>query len=115
MNTPIDLLFSFQGRISRAPWWGWKVVFTILNIALWALAGATHSYFALAFVIPLIGLVIWACTALDVKRFHDRGKSGWWMLVGGIPILGSLWLLIDLGFCPGTDGENRYGYRNRYG
>ena len=33
-----------------------------------------------------------------VKRFHDRDKSGWWVLIGLIPIIGVIWLLIELGF-----------------
>ena len=44
-----------------------------------------------------------------IKRFHDRDKSGWWVLIGLIPIIGALWLLVELGFLKGTDGPNRFG------
>lgn len=44
-----------------------------------------------------------------IKRFHDRDKTGWWVLIGLIPIIGAPWLLIELGFLKGTDGPNRYG------
>lgn len=47
--------------------------------------------------------------AVSVKRFHDRGKSGWWVLVGLIPIIGAFWLLIENGFLDGTPGDNQYG------
>jgi uncharacterized membrane protein YhaH (DUF805 family) len=44
-----------------------------------------------------------------IKRFHDRDKTGWWVLIGLIPLIGPLWLLIELGFLKGTDGANRFG------
>jgi hypothetical protein len=44
-----------------------------------------------------------------IKRFHDRDKSGWWVLIWLIPIIGAIWLLIELGFLKGTPGPNRFG------
>lgn len=62
---------------------------------------------------PLIGLVglaaIWMKLAVMVKRWHDRDKSGWWMLIGLVPVIGDLWLLIECGFLDGTPGTNKYG------
>ena len=46
---------------------------------------------------------------VHIKRFHDRDKSGWWVLIGLIPIIGAIWLLIELGFLKGTPGPNRFG------
>ncbi|TGR16409.1 DUF805 domain-containing protein, partial [Mesorhizobium sp. M8A.F.Ca.ET.197.01.1.1] len=43
------------------------------------------------------------------KRWHDRNKSGWWTLIGLIPIIGGIWLLIELGILEGTRGANQYG------
>lgn len=54
-------------------------------------------------------LQTWASLAIAVKRAHDRGRSGWFVLVGLIPIVGGLWLLVELGFLKGTDGDNAYG------
>ena len=51
----------------------------------------------------------WALLALAVKRLHDRGKSPAWLLLALVPLLGPIWLAIELGFLPGTRGENRYG------
>ena len=59
------------------------------------------------------GLLYLAATVpagvLTIKRLHDRGRSGWFTLVGGIPLVGTLWLLIDLTLLPGTPGPNRFG------
>ena len=41
---------------------------------------------------------------VHIKRFHDRDKSGWWVLIGLVPIIGAIWLLIELGFLKGTPG-----------
>jgi len=51
----------------------------------------------------------WASLALTVKRWHDRGKSGAWALLGLIPIVGWTWQGIKCGFLEGTLGPNRFG------
>lgn len=47
--------------------------------------------------------------AVLVKRLHDREKSPKWIFLTLLPILGAVWLLIELGFFKGTAGDNRYG------
>ena len=63
--------------------------------------GLFSSIFALFSLIPAI--------IVHIKRFHDRDKSGWWVLIVLIPIIGAIWLLIELGFLKGTLGPNRFG------
>ena len=46
---------------------------------------------------------------MQVKRWHDRGKSGWWVLIALIPLVGPIWAIIETGFLPGTSGPNEYG------
>ena len=53
--------------------------------------------------------LIWISLALGVKRWHDRNKSGWWVLIGMIPIIGPLWQFIEAGCMRGTVGANQYG------
>jgi uncharacterized membrane protein YhaH (DUF805 family) len=47
--------------------------------------------------------------AVAVKRYHDRNKSGWWVLIVFVPVIGGLWYLIECGFLRGTPGPNNYG------
>ena len=54
-------------------------------------------------------LAFWISLAVGVKRWHDRNKSGWWMLIILVPVIGSLWYLIECGFLKGTTGPNTYG------
>ena len=45
--------------------------------------------------------------AVSVRRLHDTGRSGWWLLLAFIPYIGSIALLII--FCIGSDEDNKYG------
>ena len=59
----------------------------------------------------VLAIFIYPQFAIMTKRWHDRGKSGWWWLISFVPIIGGLWMMIELGFLPGEDGTNDYGYR----
>jgi uncharacterized membrane protein YhaH (DUF805 family) len=72
---------------------------------------------ALASVGPVTGIVLfifgvaatWISIVVGIKRFHDRNKAGWWILIILVPVIGSLWYLIECGFLKGTPGPNNYG------
>jgi len=101
-----EFLLSFKGRVNRKPYWLFAVAVMILSIVAAIIdGGADVPVFSGAFSI----LVIWPSLAIGVKRWHDRGKSGWWMLIMFVPVLGFLWTLVECGFLPGTDGPNRFG------
>ena len=108
-DAPLPMLFSLRGRISRRRFWRWGVG------ALLVLAALTHALLGIARVRteladPLVNLLLlWPAVAISVKRWHDRGRTGWWVLVGLVPVVGWLWLLIDNGLVRGTAGPNRYG------
>lgn len=53
--------------------------------------------------------LIWIGFAVGIKRWHDRGKSGWWILIGLIPVIGGIWTFVECGCLRGTFGANRYG------
>ena len=64
----------------------------------------------LSIIVLLIYIpIIWMSLAVQVKRWHDRNKSGWWVLITLIPIIGSLWALIENGFLAGDDSQNDFG------
>ena len=98
-------LTSFRGRVARSTF-------------CWGCAFLVMAFLLLLFVVERAGrtatLVLalaawWALLALTVKRLHDRGKSPAWLALALVPLLGPIWLAIELGFLPGTRGENRYG------
>ncbi|HEY7747993.1 MAG TPA: DUF805 domain-containing protein [Aestuariivirgaceae bacterium] len=116
------LLTSFEGRINRAKFWvgviALWILYIILNIVVATLFGIDYSagnvwpvaapgawllYFLLAVVITLATLAVLA------KRWHDRDKSGWWSLISLVPFIGGIWILVECGCMPGTEGPNRFG------
>lgn len=126
--------FSFTGRINRSAYWRKYLLFPIgfliltllintlppdLQADLEAFHEATRrgryldflddTPFELVLIAISAILCIWASLAVTAKRYHDRDKSAWWMLIALIPIIGIIWLLIELGFLKGTDGPNRFG------
>ena len=128
-----NLYLSLDGRINRKPFWLGVVVFAvvtwILEFILFAVFGvsliptmdpnadpaaaaAAASAMMGKMTVPLIILgllILWPAICLYAKRWHDRGKSGWWSLITFVPIIGSIWLLVELGFLRGTEGPNRFG------
>ena len=103
------LFWEFNGRINRGKWWLVLVVTSFFVTVAWSIViwRTTVWWFVLATVVTLFA--IWPTLAAHVKRFHDRDKPGVWVLVGFIPVIGGLWLLVELGFLEGSRGENNYG------
>ncbi len=125
------MLFSTQGRIPRSTFWTWTLVIMAAFAVLVAIimvpllmieksaeakatkeaAESVKSAQLIALAIFIIGYIplFWASAVIQVKRWHDRGKSGAWFFINFIPYIGALWALIECGFLRGTDGPNQYG------
>lgn len=105
----IKMLFSFQGRINRKPFWLFMIAIWIVEIFIVAfdklIFGDDWGPLTLIFLL----VVIVPSLAMQTKRWHDRDKSGWWILIGLIPIIGPLWAFIETGFLKGTESRNRFG------
>jgi FAD/FMN-containing dehydrogenase/uncharacterized membrane protein YhaH (DUF805 family) len=106
---PVDLLslfFSYRGRTRRGDFWYALLVVMSVLIVLDVATGLLFDGSP-----PLLCLVpiLWSLSALCVTRYHDIGRSGWWLLLLAIPILGPAWVLFSVGFRKGHPHENRYG------
>jgi uncharacterized membrane protein YhaH (DUF805 family) len=51
----------------------------------------------------------WPAFAVTIKRWHDGDKSGSWVLINFIPVVGDLWSLMENGFLKSTAGDSRFG------
>ena len=120
----LSALFGFKGRLSRPGFW--EVVFSIVLIDVLLLLGSMYvadsglpgglgpssgPSRALLAIAPWAFVVFtaWSLLAAMVKRCHDRSRSGLLVLVGLIPVIGWLWLFVDLFVLEGVEGKNRYG------
>lgn len=114
--------FSFQGRINRAKYWRIKIGIFLANLFFHIWVASQFSHEALRrppsntgewilvggmVAVTVVSLVVAITT--EVKRFHDRDKSGWWVLIAFIPVIGAAWVVIECGFLLGTAGPNRFG------
>ncbi len=108
MSTP-QILFGFRGRVPRKVFWLYGVLGPLLvSVMLEMLLGIVGVPQGRAEALTT-ALLVWPCAAVSVKRWHDRDKSGWWVLVYLIPLIGLLWTLIANGMVRGTRGPNRFG------
>jgi uncharacterized membrane protein YhaH (DUF805 family) len=113
-------LFRFDGRVSRAPYWLALLAVLLVDSITFGIVGGFELFdgdtlaierkdpsrlWALLVVPPSL----WIGLVLSVKRWHDRNKSGRWVLINLVPVVGWLWHLIECGFLRGTIGPNRFG------
>lgn len=115
MNYYIGVLKNyavFGGRARRAEYWYFFLFNILVSIALAVVDGLTGTLspelgigllggiYALAVLIPGI--------AVAVRRLHDTGRTGWWVLIGLIPLIGAIVLIVFLAM-DSTPGSNQYG------
>jgi uncharacterized membrane protein YhaH (DUF805 family) len=117
-----NLLFSFKGRVNRAKWWLVSIAVGVVETILFGIILALFSvgidaktgmpqFSGIGAILAVVVLVVslWISLALAVKRWHDRDKSGWWIFITLVPVVGGIWYLIECGFLKGTSGANTYG------
>jgi len=106
------LLTSFEGRINRGKFWagiGVLIAVSILASIIDAMLG-TMGERGVGVVGGIVSVVsIFPALAIYTKRWHDRDKSGWWTLIILVPVIGFIWMLVELGILEGTRGSNRFG------
>jgi uncharacterized membrane protein YhaH (DUF805 family) len=102
----------FSGRARRKEYWMFvlfNIIFSIAAIILDNLLGTASNELGYGIIYGLYSLAILIPTlAVAVRRLHDIGKSGWWIFISLVPIVGSIWLLVLLA-TDSQPGENQYG------
>ena len=102
----------FQGRARRQEFWMFFLFNTMFSLLaavvdniigtryqdMWY--GIFYTLYSLAMLIPSL--------AVEIRRLHDVGKSGWWLFISLIPLIGAIWLFVLL-VTDSQPGENQYG------
>ena len=107
-----SIFFSYKGRISPSTY---RRAIARRDLAFYiSFAVVFFSIESRSFIVAvsfglLLLLLFYVGYPIRVKRWHDRDKSGWWVLIVFIPIIGLCWTVVECGFFKGTEGANRFG------
>src|SRR3954451_15885157 len=95
---------TFSGRSSRPAYWWWYL-FTLIAVLVAVLIDEILGTWIISAVLTL-GLLL-PNVAILFRRLHDAGHSGWWILIGLLPLIGSIVLLVFT--LQGSEPPNRWG------
>ncbi|MGH8766199.1 MAG: DUF805 domain-containing protein, partial [Burkholderiales bacterium] len=77
---------EFSGRAKRSEYWWWVLFYVLVSAGLGMINQILPGLFSLATLLPYL--------AVGARRLHDTDRSGWWQLIGLIPLIGWIVLLI---------------------
>ena len=95
---------TFSGRSSRSAYW-WFSLFNALVVVAALVVDAALRTGGVFYVLTVLGIVV-PNIALTVRRLHDTGHSGWWLLVSLVPLVGPIVLLVIT--LRGSEGPNQW-------
>ena len=102
----------FSGRSRRMEYWYFVLFNIIVSIVLGVidgLLGTSGSYAGAGLLSGIYGLAVLIPTlAVTVRRLHDTDRTGWWILIALVPLIGVIVLLVFAAL-DGTPGNNQYG------
>ena len=104
---------TFSGRARRSEYWWWYLFVTIVFVVAGILdraVGLTYSDLTLGggWIATIAGIVFLVPNlAVAVRRLHDTGRTGWWLLIGLVPVIGFFVLLYF--FVLDSENDNQYG------
>ncbi len=96
----------FSGRASRKEYWMFFLFNIIIVFVLGFIEGLIGNFGIVGILYSLA--VLLPSLAVSVRRLHDTDRSGWWLLVALVPLIGSIALLVFM-VQDSTTGRNQYG------
>ncbi len=105
VSTVLSKYVDFSGRASRSEFWWFTLFNFLLNVVASVIDLMMNTEFvsivaSLALLLPALGVA--------VRRLHDVDRSGWWILITLIPLIGIIVLIVWYA-SEGTRGDNRFG------
>lgn len=108
----VDNYANFSGRARRQEYWMFVLIWVLIVISIGFIDSLTEEYLGFtwgsiaAVILLLITIIPWL--ALNVRRFHDIGKSGGYLFINLIPIVGRIWYIVLMATA-GNNFSNKYG------
>ena len=101
---------TFSGRARRAEYWWWTLFASlvalapqIVNVGIIRMDGSVNWFSLIALLI-----ILFPGVAVSVRRLHDTGRSGWWLLINLVPLIGYFIFLYWM-IKRGDQGSNQFG------
>lgn len=104
---------QFNGRANKTEFWQYVLVYMLISIALsllmsiFARVGVLRVLFMIVNTVVMLALII-PSLAVSIRRMHDIGKGGGWVLINLIPLVGFIWFIV-LAVQDSEPGTNRFG------
>lgn len=107
-----DNYANFKGRARRNEYWMFVLISFVISLGTWVIdgimfpdAGVVNGLYSLAILVPSV--------AVGIRRLHDTGRSGWWMLLVFAIVIG--WIVLIIFLAKDSDiGDNEYGASEKY-
>ena len=104
LQTCYKKFFDFSGRASKSEYWWFQLYNAIIYVLTFVFQGDLVLLFSILIIVNLIPVY-----AVGVRRIHDSDKSGWFVLISLIPLIG-LYIFVLL-LQDGSKGKNRFGVK----
>lgn len=106
----VNKFADFSGRARRSEYWYWILCTVFISYICSRIMSELNIS---GVIISLIDFAVWIMTlSVSVRRLHDIGKSGWWLLINLIPLVGQIILFVFR--CRDSEGDNQYGPSPKY-
>ncbi|MCX7064879.1 MAG: DUF805 domain-containing protein [Proteobacteria bacterium] len=103
---------QFAGRARRSEYWYYYLFYILIFIGLAivdGISGTLNAALGVGLLSGVFGLaMLIPSLAVSVRRLHDTGRSGWWLLIGLVPVIGAIVLLVFV-LLDSAPGANQYG------
>ncbi len=112
VRTCLSKYVDFSGRARRSEYWYFALFSFLVSLAasiVDAVIGTDYDGAASGGLIQTVAslALFLPSLAVGIRRLHDTDRSGWWILIGLIPIIG--WILLIVWFCTDSKPDNAYG------
>ena len=106
VRTVLNKYTDFSGRARRSEYWFWTLAIGLTYIVAFILIAIAKPLVIVLILAYLAAIV--PSLAVSVRRLHDTGRSGWFLLIGLIPFVGGIILLVMM-VGDSSPGDNQYG------